>query len=167
MDNSRSQLKRLPACPPIHCLGALEKCSSRNLQFPQRVPFTKKTMPWCHCPFKKRSIQACQISTSTLTRLFYKNCIAKPWQWEMAVNCGSMAWTKTASQFGHTCYTLYLFLWKKDWRPIINNPHTRGELTIIALLPSPSCVRKQSIAQCMLYPCSLVPSPGNLGSRRA
>ena len=34
------------------------KYSSRNLQFPHRVPFTKETMPWCPCPFKNQSIQA-------------------------------------------------------------------------------------------------------------
>ena len=31
----------------------------RNLQFPHRVLFTKKKMPWCPCPFNKRIIQAC------------------------------------------------------------------------------------------------------------
>ena len=31
------------------------KCSSTNLQFHYRVPFTKKRMPWCPCPFKNEA----------------------------------------------------------------------------------------------------------------
>ena len=42
---------------PGHCLGALDihLYSSRNLQFPHRVPFTKEKMPWCPCPFKNEA----------------------------------------------------------------------------------------------------------------
>ena len=31
------------------------KCSGRKLQLPHRVPFTKKKMPWCPCPFKNEA----------------------------------------------------------------------------------------------------------------
>ena len=31
------------------------KCSSTNLQFHPRMPFTKKKMPWCPCPFKNEA----------------------------------------------------------------------------------------------------------------
>ena len=44
--------KTIPSLPHVHCLGAL-KCS--------RVPFTEEKMPWCPCPFSKRSIQACFV----------------------------------------------------------------------------------------------------------
>ena len=49
-DTSRWQKRQMP---PGHCLGALtKKCSSRNLQFPHRVPFNNDKMPWCPRPFK-------------------------------------------------------------------------------------------------------------------
>ena len=37
------------------------KCSSRNLQYPHELSFTKEQMPWCPCPLKKRSIQDCML----------------------------------------------------------------------------------------------------------
>ena len=53
-DTSRRQRRRLPPCPLVIALVPL-KCSSRNLQFPHRVPFTKEKMPWCPCPFKNKA----------------------------------------------------------------------------------------------------------------
>ena len=38
------------------------KCSRRNWKFPHRVPITKEKMPWCPCPFKKQSIEACVVA---------------------------------------------------------------------------------------------------------
>ena len=46
----------LPLCPLVISLVPL-KCSSANLQFHHKVPFNKKKMPWCPCPFQKQSIQ--------------------------------------------------------------------------------------------------------------
>ena len=46
--------RRLPPCPLVIALVSL-KCSSRSLQFPHRVPFTKEKMPWCPFPFKKEA----------------------------------------------------------------------------------------------------------------
>ena len=43
----------LPPCPLVIALVPL-KCSSTNLQFHHRVPFTKEKMPWCPCPFKNK-----------------------------------------------------------------------------------------------------------------
>ena len=40
--------------PTGRCLGALDICSSRNLQCPQRVPLSKEKMHWCPCPFKHK-----------------------------------------------------------------------------------------------------------------
>ena len=57
-DTSWRQQRRLPPCPLVNALVPL-KSSSRNVQFSHRVPFTKEKMPWCPCPFKKQSIQAC------------------------------------------------------------------------------------------------------------
>ena len=39
---------QLPPCPLVIALVPL-KCSSRNLQFPHRVPFAKEKIPWCPC----------------------------------------------------------------------------------------------------------------------
>ena len=44
-------------CPLVIAFGPL-KSSNRNLQFPNRMPFTKENMPRCPCPFQKGSIQA-------------------------------------------------------------------------------------------------------------
>ena len=53
-DTSRRQRRRLPPLPLAIALVPL-KCSSRNLQFPHRVPFAKEKMPWCPCPFKNEA----------------------------------------------------------------------------------------------------------------
>ena len=53
-DTSRRQRRQLPPCPLVIALVPL-KCSSRNLQFPHRVPFTKEKMPWCPYPFKNEA----------------------------------------------------------------------------------------------------------------
>ena len=37
---------------------SLPWCSSTNLQFPHRVPFTnEEKMPWCPCPFKRLNLR--------------------------------------------------------------------------------------------------------------
>ena len=53
-DTSRRQRRRLPPCPLVIALVPL-KCSSTILQFHHRVPFTKKKMPRCPCPFKNEA----------------------------------------------------------------------------------------------------------------
>ena len=45
---------KLPPCPYVIAWVPL-KCSSRNLQFPHWVPFTKEKMLWCPYPFKKET----------------------------------------------------------------------------------------------------------------
>ena len=52
-DTSRRQRRQLPPCPLVIAFVPL-KCSSRNLQFPHRVPFTKENMPRCPCPLKAK-----------------------------------------------------------------------------------------------------------------
>ena len=47
-DTSQRQRRRFPPLPLAIALVPL-KCSSRNLQFPHRVPFAKEKMPWCPC----------------------------------------------------------------------------------------------------------------------
>ena len=47
-------MKAIALMPLVIALVPL-KCSSRNLQFPHRVPFTKEKMPWCSCPFKNEA----------------------------------------------------------------------------------------------------------------
>ena len=46
--------KAIASVPLVIALVPL-KCSSRNLQFHHRVPFTKEKMPWCPCPFKNEA----------------------------------------------------------------------------------------------------------------
>ena len=53
-DTSRRQRRRLPPLPLAIALVPL-KCSSRNLQFPHKVPFAKEKMPWCTRPFKNEA----------------------------------------------------------------------------------------------------------------
>ena len=53
-DTSRRQRRRLPPSPLAIALVPL-KGSSRNLQFPHRVPFAKEKMPWCPCLFKNEA----------------------------------------------------------------------------------------------------------------
>ena len=53
------------------------KCS-RNLQFPHRVPFNMDKMPWCPCPFEKRSTQARHEWCNKYQNLFGK---LKPRAW--------------------------------------------------------------------------------------
>ena len=53
-DTSQRQRRRLPPCPLVLALVPL-KCSSTNLQFHFRVPFTEKKMPWCPCPSKNEA----------------------------------------------------------------------------------------------------------------
>ena len=45
------QWRRLHPCHLVIALVPL-KCSSRNLLFPHRVPFTKEKMPWCPSKMK-------------------------------------------------------------------------------------------------------------------
>ena len=52
-DTSQRQLRWLPPCTLVVALVP-SKCPSRNLQFPQRVPFTWEKMPECPCPVKKQ-----------------------------------------------------------------------------------------------------------------
>ena len=68
-DTSRRQRRRLPPLPVAIALVPL-KCSSRNLQFPHRVPFAKQKMPWC--PFKNEAYRPDSIYLFTI-----KNCIQK------------------------------------------------------------------------------------------
>ena len=61
--------------PPLPLAIALVplKCSSRNLQFPHRVPFAKEKMPWCPCPFKNEAYSpVTQILMDFRTEAFYK-----------------------------------------------------------------------------------------------
>ena len=54
-DTSRRQCRGVIASmPPGQCLVPL-KCSGRNLQFPQWLPYTKEKMPWCPCLFKNEA----------------------------------------------------------------------------------------------------------------
>ena len=53
-NTSRRQWRRLPPCTLVIALVPLT-CSSRNLQFSHRVPFTKEKLPWCPCPFKNEA----------------------------------------------------------------------------------------------------------------
>ena len=57
--------KAIASMPPGHCLCAPLKCSSRNLQFPHRVPFTEEKMPWCPCPFKNEALHVGYHGTMT------------------------------------------------------------------------------------------------------
>ena len=57
------QGQQLPPCLLIIALVPL-KCSSRNLQFPQRVPFTKEKMPWSPCPFKNEAYMHVKVKIS-------------------------------------------------------------------------------------------------------
>ena len=41
--------------PPGHCLSALEMLTVEIYNFLIEVPFTKKKMPWCPCPFKNEA----------------------------------------------------------------------------------------------------------------
>ena len=44
----------------LHAFVSL-KCSSGNLQFPHRVPFTEEKLPWCPCPFKFEAYRPAQV----------------------------------------------------------------------------------------------------------
>ena len=66
-DTSHRQRRRLPPCPLSIALVPL-KCSSINLQFPHRVPFTKEKMPWCPCPFKNEAYRLKDTSDKTGTQ---------------------------------------------------------------------------------------------------
>ena len=57
----------MPPCPLVIALVPL-KCSSRNIQFPHRVPFTREKMPWCPHRFKNEA-QVCMLSVSFLSYL--------------------------------------------------------------------------------------------------
>ena len=60
-DTSQKQRRPLPSCPMAIALVPLT-CPSKNLQFPQRVSFTKEKMPWCPSTFKHEAhIEGCLV----------------------------------------------------------------------------------------------------------
>ena len=65
-------IKANASVPPGHCLDALE--NSRNLQFPHRVPFTKKKMPWCPFSFKNETYRP-----ATTSEYSCENSVLKYW----------------------------------------------------------------------------------------
>ena len=65
-DTSRRQRRRLPPCPLVIALVP-SKWSSTNLQFHHRVPFTKKNMPWCPCPFNSEAYRPVMINNYSLS----------------------------------------------------------------------------------------------------
>ena len=62
-DTSRRQRRQLPPLPLVIALVPL-KCSSGNLQFPHRVPFSREKLPWCPCPFKNEAYSPAYIFQS-------------------------------------------------------------------------------------------------------
>ena len=57
------------------------KCSSRNWQFPQRVPFIKEKMPWCPCPFKNEAYMPVWSSCCT-SKIIQWWVFVPPWDRE-------------------------------------------------------------------------------------
>ena len=79
---SRRQRRRLPPCPLVSALVPL-KWYSRHLQFPHRVPFPKKNVPWCPCHFNNymhtdlytcRKIKKCEVHIPLSIRTTTTHC---------------------------------------------------------------------------------------------
>ena len=104
------------------------KCSSRNWQFPCRVPFTKEKMPWCPCPFKNELYGPERgLATQPSTTVLVPDRTAL-WQCRNAAGWPAritrlVAWTSDGSWENHNVRTLTC-LHTGEWQQDTTAQHT-------------------------------------------